>query len=79
LITANTDGQHLRVDLLERVDAFVAQTLNDPVALGHVLERMTRMRDPQGVYAQGGCIDTTREHPKQVHASSCDLVLPPWP
>ncbi|WP_350296170.1 hypothetical protein [Limnohabitans sp. Rim8] len=63
----------------KRVDAFVAQTLNDPVALAHVLDRMTRMRDPQGVYAQGGCIDTTREHPKQVHASSCDLVLPPWP
>ena len=63
----------------KRVDAFVAQTLNDPVALAHVLDRMTRMRDPQGVYAQGGCIDTTREHAKQVHASSCDLVLPPWP
>ena len=63
----------------KRVEAFVAQTLNDPAALADVLERMTRMRDPQGVYAQGGCIDTTREHPKQVHASSCDLVLPPWP
>jgi hypothetical protein len=63
----------------KRVQAFVAQTLNDPMALADVLERMTRMRDPQGVYAQGGCIDSTREHPKQVHASCCDLVLPPWP
>ena len=50
-----------------------------PFPAGGVLDRMTRMRDPQGVYAQGGCIDTTREHAKQVHASSCDLVLPPWP
>jgi hypothetical protein len=63
----------------KRVQALVEQTLSDPVALAHVLERMTRMRDPQGVYAQGGCIDSTREHPKQVHASCCDLVLPPWP
>jgi hypothetical protein len=72
------DQGQLKMDE-KRVDTLVAQTLNDPLALADVLERMTRMRDPQGVYAQGGCIDTTREHPKQVHASSCDLVLPPWP
>lgn len=63
----------------KRVETLVEKTLNDPAALAHVLERMMRLREPQGVYAQGGCIDTTREHPKQVNASSCDLVLPPWP
>ena len=39
-------------------------------------ERMLRMRDPKGVYAQGGCIDTTREYPKDVCREHCELVLP---
>jgi len=34
------------------------------------------MRDPKGVYAQGGCIDTTREHPRSVSLDQCELVLP---
>ena len=34
------------------------------------------MRDPQGVYAEGGCLDATRECPKQIHPGACELVLP---
>jgi hypothetical protein len=58
------------------VERLVAQTQADPEAAAGVLERMLRMRDPKGVYAQGGCIDTTREYPKNVSREHCDLVLP---
>jgi hypothetical protein len=58
------------------VERLVAQTEADPQARARVLERMLRMRDPKGVYAEGGCIDTTREYPKSVSREHCDLVLP---
>lgn len=58
------------------VDALVAQTQNQPSARQQVLERMLRLRDPQGVYGEGGCIDTTREYPKSVSRQDCQLVLP---
>ena len=60
------------------VDRHVAQTQADPVVRAQVLERMLRMRDPKGVYAQGGCIDTTREYPKSVSRDHCELVLPKY-
>ena len=58
------------------VERLVAQTQADPEARARVLDRMLRMRDPKGVYAQGGCIDTTREYPKSVSREHCKLVLP---
>lgn len=58
------------------VERLVAQTEADPEARTRVLERMLRMRDPKGVYAEGGCIDTTREYPKNVSQEHCELVLP---
>jgi hypothetical protein len=58
------------------VERRVAQTEADPEARASVLERMLRMRDPKGVYAEGGCIDTTREYPKNVSREHCELVLP---
>jgi hypothetical protein len=58
------------------VEAHVAQTLSDPQVTAQVLERMLRMRDPKGVYAQGGCIDTTREYHRNVSRDQCELVLP---
>ena len=58
------------------VERLVAQTEADPQARARVLDRMLRMRDPKGVYAEGGCIDTTREYPKSVSRGHCDLVLP---
>jgi hypothetical protein len=71
-----TDAQgelHMDEAVVERL---VAQTQAEPDARARVLERMLRMRDPKGVYAQGGCIDTTREYPKNVSRAHCDLVLP---
>lgn len=58
------------------VEQHVRQTCADPKLKAQVLERMLRLRDPQGVYAQGGCIDTTREYPRGVSQAHCELVLP---
>lgn len=58
------------------VEQHVAQTECDPQARAQVLERMLRLRDPKGVYAQGGCVDTTREFPRSVSHGHCELVLP---
>ncbi len=60
------------------VEAHVQRTCADPQAKARVLERMLRLRDPQGVYAEGGCIDSTREHPRGVSPQHCELVLPAY-
>lgn len=71
-----TDAQgELQMDEAE-VERRVAQTQADPETRAKVLQRMIRMRDPKGVYAQGGCIDTTREYPRSISQDQCDLVLP---
>lgn len=48
------------------VEDRVRGTEADPQARAEVLARMERLRDPTGVYAQGGCIDATREFPRQL-------------
>ncbi len=70
----DSQGQ-LRMD--ESVVAeHVASTERDPQIRKDVLARMLRLRDPQGVYAEGGCIDATREYPRGVCREHCQLVLP---
>ncbi len=72
--SANEHGQlHMDESVVEQ---HVAQTCADPQATAQVLARMLRMRDPQGVYAEGGCIDSTREYPRGVSPGHCELVLP---
>ncbi len=73
-VGSDAQGQ-LQMDELV-VAAHVAQTQSNPYARAQVLERMLRMRDPQGIYAHGGCIDATREYPKNVSRTHCELVLP---
>lgn len=51
----------------------VADTLADPLRYEQVMSRMLRPRDSKGVYADGGCIDTTREHPVCVAAAHSTL------
>ena len=74
-----TDDQGVRrIDerlVFERCQA----THADPEAERAILARMMRPRDPQGVYAEGGCIDTTREYPRGVAGQGCELRLPPLP
>jgi len=59
----------------ERVDRLVAQTLDNPAARERVFERMFRLRDPRGVYAEGGCMDATRESPRWVRPQTSDVEL----
>jgi hypothetical protein len=60
------------------VEARMADTLRNPTKLKRVLERMMKMRDPKGVYADGGCLDSTREYPKQIFPGSNELRLPSY-
>lgn len=61
------------------VKARVRQTLASPKATADVLARMSRIRDPQGIYDQGGCIDATRERVRWVCPGHTDIVLPDVP
>lgn len=70
----DADGQ-LAMDET-RVAQAVELTRDDPASLQSVLEGMMRLRDPQGVYAEGGCIDATREFPRSVSRQACQLLLP---
>jgi hypothetical protein len=58
------------------VEARVQATLQDAAAVEQILARMLRLREAQGVYRDGGCIDTSREHPRWVCPSTTDLRLP---
>lgn len=60
----------------EVVAAHVRATEADPLRKLDIMARMLRYRDPRGVYAEGGCIDTTREFPRRVCPGSPELVLP---
>ena len=55
------------------VEARVAQTLADPLATNRILDHMMRLRDPAGVYDQGGCIDASREAVRCVRPGTFDL------
>ncbi|SAI54916.1 lipoprotein [Bordetella ansorpii] len=61
------------------VEARSAVTLADPDETARVLDRMLRIRDPQGVYEEGGCIDATRECARWVRPGTSDIVLPDFP
>lgn len=58
------------------VEERVQSTMQNPAELECVLALMMRLRDPSGVYADGGCIDTSREYPRCVHPLTTDIVLP---
>ena len=61
-------------------EALVAEqaraTLLNPERLASILERMMHLRDPKNVYADGGCIDTSREYPRWVCPGTSDINLP---
>ena len=58
------------------VQSHVDNTRLSPLKTRQVLERMRRLRDPAGVYAQGGCMASTREMSRWVRPGTCDIVLP---
>lgn len=58
------------------VEARVRETLENPDEVNSILHRMERIYDPAGVYADGGCIDYSREYPRWVRPGTTDIVLP---
>jgi hypothetical protein len=58
------------------VEAKVAETAADPAALAAVVARMSRLRDGRGIYADGGCIDFSREFARNVCPGTAEIVLP---
>lgn len=66
---------HLQMDETV-VEARTMATLKNPDETAHVLSLMMRMRDAQGIYQQGGCIDASREYPRMVCPGTSDIALP---
>ena len=58
------------------VEARVQATLKNPAEVAQILQKMERLYDPAGVYAEGGCIDISREYPRWVCPGTTDIVLP---
>lgn len=58
------------------VEARVEASLQIPGEVERILEIMLRFRDEQGVYADGGCIDTSREYPRWVCPAAATIQLP---
>jgi hypothetical protein len=73
--TFKDEQGELRIDE-DKVAQLVANSLRDPTEVERILNKMQRLRDPQGVYQEGGCIDSSREFPKWVCAGSSDITLP---
>ena len=61
-----------------KVEACVHDTMQEPNKIKQILDRMMRIRDPKDVYASGGCLDATRECPKQIFPTAIELVLPQY-
>lgn len=71
-----TDAQgELQMDE-QRVAALVAEAARDPARVQAILKRQMRLRDPKGVYAEGGCIDASREYVRWITPEHGNLVLP---
>lgn len=61
----------------EHIKPMIAATLADPAELARVMARMTRWREPRGVYTEaGGCMDTTREFARWVRPGTSDMPIP---
>ncbi|HEX5362952.1 MAG TPA: hypothetical protein VFW59_01665, partial [Gallionella sp.] len=58
------------------VEQRVRSSLQDPAEVERILDIMLQLREPQGVYVDGGCIDTSREYPRWVCSGTSDLALP---
>ena len=59
----------------EIVQERVLETLSAPEEHDRILKRMMRYRDPTGVYADGGCIDSTRDSLRWVHPETTNIQI----
>jgi len=58
------------------VDDRVRQSLSSPAEIERILKEMLRLREPAGVYVNGGCIDATREYVRCVRPGTAEIYLP---
>lgn len=70
----DSDGQLQVNDNL--VDELTYHSLQNRLELQDILSKMLRLREPPGVYREGGCIDATREHARWVRPATADLRFP---
>lgn len=70
------DGSRIWMDE-SIVEARAEESLRHPEEVQRILGLMMRLRDPAGVYAQGGCIDASREAVRNLCPGTLDLTLPP--
>ena len=52
------------------------ETLADPEKCARVMAVMMKLRDGPGIYADGGCIDASREFPLQVCPGTAEIEIP---
>jgi hypothetical protein len=60
-----------------RVERLMTAAAENAAHKQAIIEHMMRLRDAQGVYEAGGCIDATREVPRGVSVAHCELHVPP--
>ena len=58
------------------VEACVKQTLADPLKTQKILATMMRMRDPDDIFAGGGCIDFQRTYVRNICQGTADISFP---
>ena len=71
---ADTPGKLIMDE--NQVDHCVQESLAHPKEARRILERMLRLRDGRGVYAEGGCIDASRECARPLCPTTADIRLP---
>ena len=57
------------------VEERVHSSMKDQAEVESILEEMLQLREPKGVYGNGGCIDTSREYPRCVCPGTSDMVI----
>lgn len=58
-----------------RVEAQLANAINDTAETDRILQEMLRHQAPLGTFA-GGCVEATREYPRQICRGTSDMLLP---
>ena len=72
-VYVDQDGEPRIHDVL--VDQMVAETLGNPADAERIFASMMRLRDPAGQYADGGCVDLSREYPRYVCPDTATIAL----
>ncbi len=73
-VDRNAQGQLIMDEA--KVALRVAESAAKPEEVERILALMMKYRDPSGVYADGGCVDATRESFRFMHPASSDIRIP---